>query len=112
MNRAGVSLGRRSLLVALVAAAVGCSSSKAKGRAKASRKKPKGPQTMGGLLVDAYITDVQGKAKEKRIQAARELGAMGGEAKKALPALERMAADKDASVSAAAKRALAAIRAK
>lgn len=109
MNLERCSLGRRMALAMMVAAAVGCSSAKSKPRGKASRNKPKGPQTMGGLLVDAYIADLRGASKEKRIQAARELGAMGAEAKKALPALEKMAADKDAAVSAAAKRAVAAI---
>jgi hypothetical protein len=65
---------------------------------------------MGGLLVEGYIADLKGSAKDKRIQAARELAEMGSEAKKALPALEAMAADRDPAVSEAAKRALAAIR--
>lgn len=104
------SVGRRAWLAVAVAAAVGCSAAKRTPRRSPARKGSKGPQTMGGLLVDAYIADVRGTAKEKRIRAARELGAMGAEAKKAVPALEAMAAEKDASVSAAAKQALAAIR--
>lgn len=105
------SVGRRAWLAVAVAAAVGCSAAKRTPRRRSpARKGSKGPQTMGGLLVDAYIADVRGTAKEKRIRAARELGAMGAEAKKAVPALEAMAAEKDASVSAAAKQALAAIR--
>lgn len=101
---------RRIVFAALAGLAVGCSSATPKGRGRASRKKAGGPQTMSGLVVDAYIADTRGSSKEKRIRAARELGALGAEAKKALPALEAMAADRDAAVSAAAKRAMAAIR--
>ena len=65
---------------------------------------------MAGLLVDGYIADLGGADRQKRITAARELGALGSEARKALPALEKLAADKDKDVSAAAKRAIAGIR--
>lgn len=73
-------------------------------------KRPKGPQTMGNLLVDAYIDDLGGRSVDNRVRAARELAAMGADAKKALPALEKMARDKNPQVSGAAKEAVAAIR--
>jgi HEAT repeat protein len=65
---------------------------------------------MGNLLLDAYIDDLKAPAADKKISAARELANMGMNAKKAVPALERMAAEKDKKVSEAAKRALASIR--
>jgi len=65
---------------------------------------------MGGLLLDAYIDDLKSPAADKRISAARELANMGAGAKKAVPALEKMASEKDAKVSEAAKQALASIR--
>lgn len=114
---------RRAWLVAVVAVvAAGCSSSTTKSRGKksgkspratsprAASKRPKGPQTMGNLLLDAYVSDLDSPAADKRINAARELANMGSGAKKAVPALERMAGDKDPKVSAAAKQALASIR--
>lgn len=97
----------------------GCSSKKSGGldslpggapAATRSVKRPKGPQTMGNLLVDAYIDDLGGQGVEKRVRAARELSAMGADAKKALPALEKMARDKNPKVSGAAREAVAAIR--
>jgi hypothetical protein len=75
-------------------------------------KRPKGPQTMGNLLLDSYIEDLGGHSVENRLRAARELAAMGGDAKKALPALEKMAADRNPQLSSAAKEAAAAIRAR
>lgn len=100
---------RRAWLMAVLAAAAGCSGTKRKGKSSA-RTRAKGPQTMGGLVVDAYIADLGGGSAEKRIRAARELGSLGADAKKAVPALEKMAADKRRSVADAAKAALAAIR--
>jgi hypothetical protein len=109
---------RRAWLVTMMLAAAGCSSSSSSKRPRSkssasSRKRPKGPQTMGNLLlgaVDAYIDDLNSPAADKKINAARELANMGSGAKKAVPALERMAADKDKKVSEAAKKALASIR--
>lgn len=108
MNHQRESTPRRAWLAMLVTLAGGCSSAKA--RAKPKSRKPKGPTTMAGLLVDEYINDLKGSAKDKRIQAARELGGMGSEARKALPALEAMAKDRDPAVSGAAAKAIAAIR--
>ena len=108
MNYEPGSTRRQAWLAMVVTLAGGCSSAKA--RTKSWAKKPKGPTTMAGLLVDEYITDLKGSAKDKRIQAARELAGMGSEARKALPALEAMAKDRDPAVSAAATKAIAAIR--
>lgn len=98
---------RRAWLAMVLMAAAGCSSATKK---KSARKRPKGPQTMGGLLLDAYIDDLKSPSAEKRINAARELANMGSGAKKAVPVLEKMAADKDSKVAAAAKQALTSIR--
>jgi hypothetical protein len=73
-------------------------------------KRPKGPQTMGNLLLDSYIDDLKSPQADKKIRAAQELGMMGSDAKKALPALESLARDKNPQVSAAAKQAVTAIR--
>ena len=73
-------------------------------------KRPQGPQTMGNLLLDSYIQDLGSGQLDTRLRAARELGNMGADAKKALPALEKMAGDKNAKASGAAKEAIAAIR--
>jgi len=72
-------------------------------------KRPKGPQTMGNLMVDAWKQDLADSAPEKRIRAARELGNMGSSAKSALPALQKAAGDPNKDVAAAAKAAIAAI---
>jgi hypothetical protein len=73
-------------------------------------KRPQGPQTMSNLLLDSYIEDLGSGQLDARLRAARELGNMGADAKKALPALEKMAGDKNAKASGAAKEAIAAIR--
>ena len=73
-------------------------------------KRPQGPQTMGNLLLDSYIQDLGSGQLDTRLRAARELGNMGADAKKALPVLEKMAGDKNAKASGAAKEAIAAIR--
>ncbi|MEI6504286.1 MAG: HEAT repeat domain-containing protein [Planctomycetota bacterium] len=115
---------RRVWLTAMLLTAVGCSGKSTKSRPKTTkssrpqttkssrpaRKHPKGPKTMGGLLLDAYIEDLKSPAGDKRINAARELANMGPNAKKAVPLLEKMATDKDGKVSAAAKQALVSIR--
>jgi len=105
------------LVVIALAAPAGCS-----GKKKVSggldrlpagapaAKRPKGPQTMGNLLLDAYIDDLKSPQADKKIRAARELGMMGADAKKALPALEALARDTNPEVSAAAKQAVTAIR--
>lgn len=65
---------------------------------------------MTGLLVDGYLADLGGSDRQKRITAARELGVLGSAARKALPALEQMAAGRDEELSAAAAQAIARIR--
>ena len=91
----------------LVGAAAGCSSSKKKAR---NGKRPKGPKTMGNLLVDGYIADLKKGPANKQIAAAKELGNMGASAKQALPALEPLLKDGDAKVREAAQQAIKAIR--
>jgi hypothetical protein len=108
MARLVTRLGRRAWLGLCLAAVGGCSAGKA--RPKPRRQRPKGPPTMSGLLVDGYLADLREADPRKRIAAARELGALGSEARKALPALEKLAADADQEVSAAAARAIAEIR--
>lgn len=102
---------RRAWLAAVMLGVAGCSSSTSRSRkSRAVGKRPKGPQTMGNLLLDSYIGDLSEKAPTaKRIKAAQELGNMGSSAKKALPTLKKMAGDKNGQVSAAAKAAIAAI---
>ncbi|MFM8702652.1 MAG: hypothetical protein ACKOHG_02080 [Planctomycetia bacterium] len=116
---------RRSFVVALgaaavtlVAAAVGCSTgSKSAGSAKKKShtahrngKRPKGPKTMGNLLVDGYIDDLKSGPAAKQVAAAQELCNMGAGAKKALPALESLTKNSDAQVREAAQQAIKAIR--
>jgi len=105
---------RRAWLMATLLLAAGCGGPATRGakssRKGAGRKQPKGPRTMSNLLVDAYIGDLGSSAPQKRIRAAEELANIGAEAKSALPLLDKMARDPDAKVSAAAKRAIKAIR--
>jgi HEAT repeat protein len=106
---------RRLWLSAVVLLVAGCSS---KGKSGLDRlpagqrgaKRPKGPQTMGGLLLASYVEDLKSPTAAKRIKAAEELGNMGQDARSAIPALEKLASDKDAKVSKAAKSALTNIR--
>jgi len=106
---------RRSVLALLVgplfAAGTGCSEKKKtrRGLPAAAGKRPKGPQTMGNLMVDAWKGDLTDKSPDKRIRAAQELGNMGTAAKSALPALKNLAGDKNSKVAAAAKAAIMAI---
>ena len=104
---------RRTLLPLLVSplvAFVGCAETKKKSRSgPQGAKRPKGPQTMGNLMVDAWKQDLADKSPDKRIRAARELGNMGSSAKAALPALQKAAGDKNKDVAAAAKAAIASI---
>lgn len=101
---------RRRWFVALVVTLVGCGTKRGKGTPRA-RKKTRGPQTMGNLLVDGYVADLADASATKRAAAAKELGAMGGAAKSALPALERVAKDADAAAANAARDAIASIKA-
>ena len=95
-------------------ATVGCSAggrSQAKNRRRADGKRPKGPKTMGNLLVEGYIADLKNGTTESKITAARELANLGDAARPALPALEPLARHSDAKLSAAAGAAIKAIRA-
>jgi HEAT repeat protein len=110
---------RRLFIAAALLVMVGCSSKKTKsgldrlpaGPAGA-RKRIKGPQTMGNLLVASYIEDLNSPQAQKRLRAAEELGNMGEGAKTALPTLQKLTSDKDPKVSAAAKQAITAIKKK
>ena len=103
---------------ALAVSAAGCStggkaSGSAKKKAHSSKraaKRPKGPKTMGNLLVDGYIADLESGPADKQLAAAQELCNMGAGAKKALPALESLAKKGDAQVREAAQQAIKAIR--
>jgi len=113
----GTRLAVSCLVVIAVAALAGCSGKKkVQGgldrlpAGSPAAKRPKGPQTMGNLLLDSYIDDLKSPQADKKIRAAQELGMMGADAKKALPALESLARDKNPQVSAAAKQAVTAIR--
>lgn len=68
-----------------------------------------GPKTMGGLMVDSWKADLSSPSAEKRILAANELGSMGSSAKSALPALQKLAGDRNSQVAAAAKAAISKI---
>lgn len=107
-------MDRRLFLAACALVAGGCG-----GTARRKTKEPagrarlsKGPQTMGNVLVNAYIDDLKNPSADKKIGAANELGNMGSGAKAALPVLEKLVGDKNPKVSAAAKAAVAAIRKK
>lgn len=104
---------RRTLLVVGFVAFAGCTGGKratGKGRRQASGKRPKGPQTMGNLLVEGYIGDLKNGSTDSRIAAARELANLGSAARAALPALEPLAKHADAKLSAAAAAAIKAIK--
>jgi hypothetical protein len=64
---------------------------------------------MGGLIVDSWKADLSSPSAEKRILAANELGSMGPSAKSALPALQKLAGDRNSQVAAAAKAAISKI---
>ena len=94
----------------LVGTAAGCSGSKKTKKKASNGARPKGPKTMGNLLVDGYIDDLKKGPAKKQIAAAQELGNMGASAKQALPALESLVKDGDAKVREAAQQAIKAIR--
>lgn len=102
---------RRTCLLFGLALLAGCS--RAKGSAKKPRgqagKRPKGPKTMGNLLVEGYVADLKNGSVESRITAAKELAAMGSSAKVALPALKPLTTHADANLRAAATKAIEAI---
>ena len=107
-------MDRRSWIALSFALLAGCSGTK-KGKAgKKPRgfagKRPKGPKTMGNLLLDSYITDLKQGPVKTQISAAKELGNMGAGAKSALPALQALTNHADATLSAAAKQAIQSIK--
>ena len=117
MIQSARSCSRRGFLTAisaigavLIGTAAGCSGSKKKKARNGAR--PKGPKTMGNLLIDGYIDDLRKGPADKRITAAKELGNMGAAAKDALPALEALAKDGDAKVRTAVQAAIKAVKKK
>lgn len=106
---------RRHWLVAVALFASGCSSSstgtkRKSGKMSGRQRMNRGPQTFSNLLVDGYIDDLKNGSADKKVKAAHELGNMGSEAKSALPMLEKLSADKNPKISAAAKSAVSSIR--
>ena len=109
---------RRSWFSVALLLLAGCSSSSAtkKSRTRSATKGskgskgPKGPKTMGGLLVQGYIDDLKNGTVDSRIAAAKELGAMGADAKSALPALQPLTTHSDAKLREAAQQAIARIK--
>lgn len=114
-------LRRRLFFAAALLGIAGCSTGKekAKQKAKTAPKKTKktrsavpknrsrGPQSLEGLMaMDQYIADLDDASAAKRIEAAKRLGAVGPSAKPALSKLEKLAADGDAKVAAAARDAI------
>ncbi|NBW95408.1 MAG: hypothetical protein EBR28_01425 [Planctomycetia bacterium] len=99
---------RRFWIAAALVALTGCSRAKRSGK-KSSGKRAKGPQTMGNLLVEGYIADLQKGPVESRIVAATELAKLGSSAKAALPALRPLEKHTDPKLRAAATAAIEAI---
>lgn len=105
---------RRSWMIfalALITQGTGCSGSRRAGkkpRGQAGRR-PRGPKTMGKLLVTGYITDLKSGSTERRITAANELANMGAAAQAALPALKPLVKHADAKLAAAAAAAIKSI---
>lgn len=102
---------RRTLMLAGFALLAGCSGSRNAGKKSRGQagKRPKGPKTMGNLLVEGYIADLKNGSTDSRITAANELANMGSSAKAALPALKPLTNHADAKLSAAATAAIKAI---
>lgn len=98
-----------AILVGGVSGCSGAVKKKARGSGR-DGKRPKGPKTMGNLLVDGYIADLKKGSAEKQVAAAKELGNMGAGAKQALPTLESLVKHADAKVREAAQQAIKAIR--
>lgn len=101
---------RRTWMLAGLALLAGCSASKRwPKKPRLARKQPKGPKTMGSLLVEGYIADLRNGSTESRISAATELAKLGASARTALPALMPLATHADAKLRAAAVSAIEAI---
>ena len=106
-------LHRRLWIFATVAFVAGCSSNSKSGGKKSRGpmgKRPKGPKTMGNMMLDAYMADLKSGSEANKITAARELGNMGPTAKKALPLLEPLASHANPQLSKAAKEAIKSIK--
>ena len=107
-------MDRRSWITLSFALLAGCSGTTKGKTGKKPRglagKRPKGPKTMGNLLLDSYITDLKQGPVKSQIFAAKELGNMGAGAKSALPALQALTNHADAKLSATAKQAIQSIK--
>lgn len=112
-------LRRRLFFAAALLGIVGCSPSKASSAKEKARKgakktrsavpknRSRGPQSLEGLMaMDQYIADLDDASAAKQIEAAKRLGAVGPSAKSALPKLEKLAANGNAKVAAAAQAAI------
>ncbi|MFN9369271.1 MAG: hypothetical protein ACK6CT_10995 [Planctomycetia bacterium] len=76
-------------------------------RSRVPKNRSRGPQSLEGLMsMDQYVADLDHESADRRIEAAKRLGAVGPSAKSALPKLEKLAADGDAGVAAAAQAAI------
>lgn len=102
---------RRTCLIVGMVALAGCSGTKTSGKKPGGQagRRPKGPQTMGNLLVEGYIGDLKTGSTNSRITAAKELANMGATARAALPALQPLTKHADAKLAAAATAAIKAI---
>jgi len=105
---------RRTWMLGSLALFAGCSTAKRPAKKARARtdKRPKGPKTMGNLLVEGYIADLKNGSTASRITAAKELANLGSSAKAALPALAALADHADAKLRAAASAAIEAIEKK
>lgn len=99
---------RRTCLVVGLALVAGCSRAQGSGKKPRGQagKRPKGPKTMGNLLVEGYVADLKNGSVESRITATKELAAMGSSATAALPALKPLTTHADANLRAAATKAI------
>lgn len=110
-----VAFRRRLLFTSLLLTAAGCSSGSTAAKKKTAKKprsavpknRSRGPQSLEGLMeMDQYVKDLDHASADRRIEAAKRLGAVGPSAKSALGKLTKLAADDDAKVAAAAQAAI------
>jgi HEAT repeat protein len=99
--------GVMAVAAAPIAVALGCGKAK---KPRPAHRAATQQKSMGALLVDVYVADLEKGPDAKRIKAADELANMGSAAKRALPALEKLARSADESVRDAAARAIRSIR--
>lgn len=116
------SLRRRLFFAVALLGATGCSGGtatakkstrqpakkrSAKTRSPVPKNRSRGPQSLAGLMsMDEYVADLDHASADRRIEAVKRLGAIGPSAKSALQKLEKLAADDDAKMAAAAQAAI------